>query len=284
MNMQTKIPARQARIFSRGSKTYFNSSVFFPAAARRDVTVLYGFVRVADDFVDATPPQPAEFFAFRDAYRLALAGTPSGDPVIDDFVELAQRKRFDPAWTEDFLKSMESDLTKKTYESLEELLPYIWGSAEVIGLFLSKILDLPERAWSAASRLGRSMQYINFLRDIAEDYGLGRRYLPLESTALADLHPDTCAGSAAEFRRFLRSQVARYTGWQAEAVEGYRWIPRRYLIPIKTASDLYNWTARVIQNDPMVVWRRKVKPSLLRIFVTLAANLFYWPPRPRNAR
>ena len=247
------------------------------------MAVLYGFVRVADDFVDAVPAQASDFFAFREAYRTALAGTPAGNPLVDDFVELSVRKRFDPAWAEDFLGSMESDLSQKTYDSLEELMPYIWGSAEVIGLFLCRILDLPDTAWKAAGRLGRSMQYINFLRDISEDNALGRRYLPLVNTALPDLHPDTCAARPREFREFIRSQVSLYSRWQAEAAEGYFWIPRRHRIPIKTASDLYNWTARVIHRDPMVVWRRKVKPSLVRILLTAAANLFYVPPKPKGA-
>jgi hypothetical protein len=47
---------------------------------------------------------------------------------------------------------------------------------------------------------------------------------------------------------------------------------------VKTASDLYNWTAEVIMRDPMEVWRRKIKPSKGRIFLTFVGNLFYIPP------
>jgi phytoene synthase len=41
--------------FRNGSQTYFNSTRFFPEAIRQDVYLLYGFVRKADDFVDAVP-------------------------------------------------------------------------------------------------------------------------------------------------------------------------------------------------------------------------------------
>ena len=37
-------------IFKKGSKTYFNSSLFFPRDVREDVFKLYSFVRTADDF------------------------------------------------------------------------------------------------------------------------------------------------------------------------------------------------------------------------------------------
>jgi len=44
--------------FKQGSRTYFNSSLFFPRKIRRDVFALYGFVRIADNFVDSVPQDP----------------------------------------------------------------------------------------------------------------------------------------------------------------------------------------------------------------------------------
>ena len=174
------IPAVQARVFKAGSTTYFNSSLFFPRKMRADVFALYGFVRVADDLVDAIPQDAVGFARFVARYRAARVGTPAEDPIIDDFVALAQRLDFDPAWTDAFLASMEADLTKRIYRTEEEALEYIYGSAEVIGLFMAKIMRLPEESHPAARMLGRAMQFINFIRDVAEDTELGRRYLPLE--------------------------------------------------------------------------------------------------------
>ncbi|MFW6313891.1 MAG: squalene/phytoene synthase family protein, partial [Spirochaetota bacterium] len=73
-------------VFRSGSKTYFNSSIFFPPGVRDDVFLLYGFVRVADDYVDSIPQRPEAFARFVEAYRRALAGVPSGDVIIDYFV------------------------------------------------------------------------------------------------------------------------------------------------------------------------------------------------------
>ena len=274
------IPDPQQKLFRKGSRTYFFSSLFFPPSVRREVTILYGFVRKADDFVDSKPADPEAFFAFRRRYELARDGVPSGDPVIDDFVELARQRQFDPAWTESFFDAMQSDLTPQPYETLNQLLGYIWGSAEVIGLYLCQILELPPMAHAAACRLGRSMQYINFLRDIAEDCTLGRRYLPLADSGLTELSPESAQADPDRFATFFRSQAKLYRDWQEEATAGYGWIPRRYLIAIKTASDLYNWTARVLQKNPQLVWRRKVKPSLPRVLFTAFLNLFYFPKAP----
>ena len=252
--------------FKAGSKTYFNSSLFFPRRLREEVFALYGFVRVADNFVDRVPQDPEGFYRFREAYEKALGGTAAGDPIIDAFVELAGRKAFDPAWTRAFLHSMELDLKKKNYDTLEETLEYIYGSAEVIGLYMARILELPPAADRYAELLGRSMQYINFIRDIDEDRTLGRRYLPLADTPLTSLAPDHVRRHPEEFKAFLRHHLSYYKQWQKEAEEGFKYIPRRSRIPIKTASDMYNWTARTIEADPMVVFERKVKPSRGRIF------------------
>jgi len=260
------------QVFRSGSKTYFNSSIFFPPHVRDDVFLLYGFVRVADNYVDSIPQQPDEFARFVQLYRDALAGTPSGEVIIDSFVELANRRSFDPEWTEAFLNSMDLDLHKKIHQTLDETLEYVYGSAEVIGLYMSRIMGLPEEADHPARMLGRSMQVINFIRDISEDNELGRIYLPIGESRLPDLREETARANAQEFRRFLSSNLDRYRGWQAEAERGYACIPRRYRVPIKTAADMYNWTASQIEADPFVVYERKVKPSRARIFARIIAN------------
>ena len=263
-------------IFRGGSRTYYNSSLLFPRAVRRDVFTLYAFVRVADNLVDDQPVVPEEFRAFRERWRAAQKGTPTGDWVIDPFVELSRRKGFDPQWTEDFLAVMEGDLDCKPCDSLDDVLRYTWGSAEVIGLFMLKVLDLPDDARPTACLLGRSMQFINFLRDVAEDHALGRRYLPLEG-ALPDLTPETAQADPEAFRSFLRSWTQVYRQWQEGGQDGYHYLPWRYRLAVKTASDLYNWTARQIEKDPMEVWNRKIKPSKARVLATALGNLFFFP-------
>jgi 15-cis-phytoene synthase len=258
--------------FRAGSRTYYNSSIFFPERVKEDVYLLYGFVRTADNYVDSVPQDGAGFRSFVERYRTAVAGTRSGDPIIDPFVELADRKGFDPKWTDAFLYSMELDLTKRIYRTLDETLEYIYGSAEVIGLYMAKILDLDERSYRFAELQGRAMQYINFIRDIDEDRRLGRVYLPLGDSGFEKLDRESALANPGRFESFVRKQIERYDGWQREAEAGYRYIPRRYRIPIRTASDMYNWTARTIDRDPFLVFDRQVKPGKARVVMTALAN------------
>lgn len=260
------------RTFKAGSKTYFNSSLFFPENVRKDVFALYGFVRVADDFVDGVPQDRTGFLELKRRYDRALAGHASGDPIVDSFVDLLHRREFEHEWVEAFLSAMNMDLYKKEYDDLEETLQYIYGSAEVIGLFMARILDLPEDSLWAARMQGRAMQYINFIRDIDEDVGLGRRYLPLEDSGLSSLDRDSAHSQPDAFKRFVELHLGRYRMWQEEAETGYGFIPTRYLIPIKTASDMYNWTAHRIGDDPFVIFRQKVKPAKSRILLQVLKN------------
>lgn len=260
------VAEKHEQIFRSGSKTYYFSSRFFPPAVRRDVYALYGFVRVADNLVDDQPVDPTAFHAFRRTYTEALrSGKASGDVIIDAFLELQRRKQFDPAWTEAFLDSMEHDLSSSTCETLDEVLTYIYGSAEVIGLYMARIMDLSEEAFGYAAMLGRAMQYINFIRDIKEDLAIGRRYLPLGSSGLASLEQSYAQTHEKQFAAFIREEIKRYQLWQKEAEKGYRYIPRRYRIPIMTAADMYCWTAQQIAKDPFIVYEKRVKPPKARI-------------------
>ena len=67
----------QTQVFKAGSTTYFNSSLFFPPAMRAEVFALYGFVRVADNYVDAVPQEAESFRRFVARYRVAREGEPA---------------------------------------------------------------------------------------------------------------------------------------------------------------------------------------------------------------
>ena len=121
-------------IFKKGSTTYYDSTRLFPKAIRKDVTTLYSFVRVADNFVDSVPQDVKGFKNFRNEYNKALEGEEIDSSLIQNFIELSERLEFEKEWIEAFLDSMEMDTKKSEYENLDELNVYLYGSSEVIGL------------------------------------------------------------------------------------------------------------------------------------------------------
>lgn len=256
-------------IFYNGSRTYFWTSLFFPKKVRDDVFALYAFVRIADDYVDAPIPNLTEYYALKKAYRTALKHKKISNSIVEAFVELSTRRKFDPQWTEAFFSSMDMDIEKPVFLSLEDTLIYIHGSAEVVGLMMACVLRLPKKSYKGAQLLGRSMQYINFIRDIDEDVKLERSYFPefeLRRFGIEQLDAAYIKSRQERFVRFVQAQLAYYREWEKEASLSFKLIPRRKRIPIVAAANLYNWTARQIEKNPMIIYERKVKPSLPRIF------------------
>ena len=263
-------------IFRQGSRTYFYSSLFFPTHIRRNVFILYAFVRKADNFVDHIPQDQDGFYQFKDQFEQGWKREETGDVVVDSFVILAKEHGFKKEWIDSFLKSMEMDLSYKNYETIDDTLEYIYGSAEVIGLFMAKLLNLPERSYDHAKFLGRSMQYINFIRDINEDNKLNRLYFPkeyLDRFHLDNLTYEYVKEHQQSYIDFINEQLDRYCGWQEWAEIGYNYIPKRYLIPIKTASEMYKWTARKIHENPFIIYQLKVKPMISKIMLNTLFNM-----------
>lgn len=137
---------------------------------------------------------------------------------------------------------------------------------------MAKILNLPPEAYMYARLQGRAMQYINFIRDVEEDRQLGRVYLPLADSGITSLEHRHALIERDAFTDFIHVQIGRYRQWQAEAKKGFRYIPVRYLIPIKTASDMYSWTARKIELDPFIIYYTKVKPRRSQVRLHAFSN------------
>lgn len=263
-------------IFKKGSKTYFYSSLLFPKNIREQIAHLYSFVRTADNFVDSIPQQRSQFNKFIKELDSAKKTKKSNNLIINDFIALVNKKGIKSDWIEAFVTSMKTDLYKRRYKNFDELNQYIYGSAEVIGLMLAKILKLDPKSYRYAKKLGRSMQYINFIRDIAEDNELKRTYIPqseLYKFGLVDLEYETALNNKQSFINLIRSQIEIYYQWQKEAEAGFKYISPKYITAIKTASDLYKWTAYQIYKDPFIIYTKKVKPPIHKIIVQASSNV-----------
>ncbi len=274
-------------IFEQGSTTYYWSSSFFPRKVRDDVFKLYSFVRVVDDLVDQKQPDTVGFKYIVKRWKKIKKSLDTPHKKIDDsrlehvlsnISFVTHRYECDPAWVDAFLKSMQMDIDNRQYYSLKDTQEYMYGSAEVIGLFMTKIMGLTDSVSEYAKLQGRAMQYINFIRDIDEDNKFGRRYIPAEELTmfgLKDLSEKEAHKKPAEFREFIEHQLVRYHEWQNAASKGFRFIPKRQRTALRTAVDMYNWTASVIKEDPFVIYQKKVKPSKRRVLARGVARTLY---------
>ena len=252
-------------IFKKGSKTFYTASRFFPKEIRQDVSILYAFVRVADDYVDQIPQDKSGFLNYRKLTNQAFRAGSSTNNIINDFVILSKKYKFEKKWVDTFLDAMESDIHKKKYNTYKELENYMYGSAEVIGLMMARILKLPKKADSAARLQGKAMQLINFIRDIKEDLTLKRQYIPQEDLRRFGIKSLTNNINEQSFKKLVEFQIERYRQIQNDASKGFKYIPFIKRIPITTAASIYEWTANKIEENPQIVFKQKIKPSKERV-------------------
>ncbi len=267
-------------IFKKGSTTFFTASLFFPKQEKKAVCELYAFVRIFDDFVDCVPPQESEYFSLKNTYIQALSGQHgnSSSEVVTNFIVLQKQYGFDQSWVDAFFESMEADLTKKTYTTLLETEKYIYGSAEVIGLMMAKIMKLSPESYPFAQLLGKSFQYMNMIRDVADDLVLGRTYLPqseYEKFGLREISKAEAFAKPESYNEFIRSQIELYSVWRDQARQGFDYIPSRYLVPIKIALDLFDDTIETIRQNPLIAFDKKIKPSKAKIAITTIKQIIF---------
>lgn len=146
---------------------------------------IYGFVRFADEIVDTfhdfNKAQLLERFK-AETYQAISEGI-SLNPILNSFQATANKYRFEHELIDQFLKSMEMDLSLTHYDQ-KGIDEYILGSAEVVGLMCLRVFckgdeTMYQRLKPSAMRLGAAFQKINFLRDLNADFnGMGRNYFP----------------------------------------------------------------------------------------------------------
>jgi phytoene synthase len=168
----------------RHGTTYYWSTYALPRIKRHHVHALYGFCRHADDIVDELGDVPTdvrekELNAFGERFFADVHRGRSDDPVLKAVVHTVRSFDIDIDCFQRFLRSMAMDLTIDSYETYDDLLGYMDGSAAVIGEMMLPILEpLSPKALDPARDLGNAFQLTNFLRDINEDLDLGRVYMP----------------------------------------------------------------------------------------------------------
>jgi 15-cis-phytoene synthase len=185
---------RCRKINAEHGRTFFLATRLLSPSQRPAVHALYGFARRADDILDEFDPRlgTAQRADMLQALATALferlvQGRPGGDdPTLAAVVDSARKYGIPWQLFDDFLGSMQMDLTVTDYPNRAALDRYTYGSAEVIGLQMLPILGcvVPrEEAEPAAAALGKAFQLTNFLRDVDEDLQRGRVYLPADELA-----------------------------------------------------------------------------------------------------
>jgi phytoene synthase len=258
------------RLNALHGKTYFLATLLLPKAKRPFVHALYGFARYADEIVDdlaselSIEEKAQALSNWGDGVLADLKKGTSDDHVGRALIDTVKRFDIPHEHFEAFLHSMTMDLTVQEYETYEDLIEYVYGSAAVIGLEMVPILGpLHNDAYEAAKKLGIAFQLANFIRDVDEDLDRGRVYLPIKELAQFGVTREMLEERVLtpEIVEALKFQIARVRQLQAEAAPGIAMLEASSRPCIEAASTLYCGIVDEVEKIGYDVFNQRAKTS-----------------------
>ncbi len=260
------VTGQQARNFAYGIR-------LLPAEKRHAMSALYAFARRVDDIGDGTLAPEAkqrrleETRALLDRVRKGEVGEDDTDPVAVAVADAARRFPVPLGGLDELIDGVLMDVRGDTYETWDDLKIYCRCVAGAIGRISLGVFgfapDAPgsEHAVEYADTLGLALQLTNILRDVREDAGNGRTYLPSDDLAKfgcsAGFH-SAIPPAGSDFAGLVHFEVRRA---RALFAEGYRLLPlldRRSGACVAAMAGIYRRLLDRIERDPEAVLRGRV--------------------------
>jgi len=267
------------QLHRRHGTTYYWAARLLPPGSRRHVHALYGFCRYADEIVDDLGPasvaeRSSALSELGERFFADLRRGSSDHVVLAAVVRTVRELGIDPSCIARFLDAMTMDLTVSTYETWDDLLGYMDGSAAVIGEMMVPVLDPtagPEVV-GPAHDLGLAFQLTNFLRDVGEDLERGRVYLPQEDLRRFGADPHERRVTPA-WRALMRFEAARAEQLYRAADTGIGLLPPRSAACVRTARVLYARILDAVEANDYDVFSRRARVPTPRKVAVAARNL-----------
>src|SRR6266851_5047986 len=223
------------RIARASHSNFYYAFFLLPKPKRDGLAALYTFMRLVDDVADEGADLAAKqrgLAKWRAALDQAITGqeqlfdgnaamaTPApalnaAAEVLPALVDTIQRYKMPTRYLHDLISGAEMDLTVQTYPTFDRLREYCYRVAGTVGLTCTHVLGFRDaRALDLAEKLGLAFQLTNIIRDVHEDYKLGRVYIPEEDLQRYGVSPQDFARSEATLgvRELLRFESER--AWQ----------------------------------------------------------------------
>jgi len=205
--LSTSVPESYAAChqIARAAQSNFYYAFFLLPKPKRDaLAALYAFMRMVDDVADEGHDLAAKqrgLAKWRAAFDEAVTGNsqvfdgtaakpllsdpfPGEAEVLPALVDTMQRYKMPARYLHDLISGAEMDLTLRTYPTFDRLREYCYRVAGTVGLTCIHVFGFSDpRALDLAEKLGLAFQLTNIIRDVHDDYALGRVYLPEEDLA-----------------------------------------------------------------------------------------------------
>ncbi len=240
--------AQAHEVLDRHGRSFALAGRLLPAGVRDDAAVVYAFCRLVDDTADEAP---SEAVARRelDVLQAELLGEAPRRPLVRAYLDVCARAGIPAEAGAELLRGVRGDLDPVQLGDDRALLRYAYRVAGTVGLMMCGVLGVRDPAARAqAIDLGVAMQLTNICRDVREDAGRGRVYLPADRLRRHGVEPDALlAETDGQPTPSVRAATAAVVGellalaerYYASAGTGVPAIPLRARLAIGAAARIY---------------------------------------------
>ncbi len=239
------------------------------------------FCGIPDEIVDdpnkkATDDTVAKLREFEHQWETAMAAGSSDDAVMNAIVVMFKKYDIPVEYGRAFMRSMLMDEERFRYATFAELEEYMYGSAGVIGLMVTKVVGYEsDAAFPYAVKLGYAFQLTNFIRDIREDYeDLGRIYMPADELRHFGLNESDISRQQKDerFIEFIKFQIERNREIYREALPGIPMLAFRGRLAVRISYVLYKAILAEVERADYNVYAGRVRTNLRqKVWLSLKA-------------
>ena len=240
--------AEVERLTRHRARNFAYGIMLLPRPKRRAIAAIYAFARRVDDIADGLLPNE-EKRARLEQLRGQLSAAPGEDAMLVALADARQRFEIPTDSLTALIDGGVQDTKQDRYADFDDLRTYCSRVAGAVGRACIPVYgaDQPARA----ETLGIALQLINIIRDVAEDWRLGRVYLPqdeLERFGVGE--GDIAAGRVTpEWRELMSFQAERARAHLADGLTLLDYLDRRSAACVGTFAGLYRTTLTRIEDD-----------------------------------
>jgi phytoene synthase len=241
------------------SKSFYMASGLLPGEQRMAVRALYAFCRTSDDIIDMQGSRAEEDL---EIWRLrGMLTTPrANDPVSIAWADARKKFNIPAKYAHQLLDGVARDISVKKYNNFAELAEYCYSVASTVGLMSMHIIGFQnDTAIRYAIKLGVALQLTNIIRDIAEDYEMGRVYLPQDELKRFGIKERHFSRGIVDdhWKSFMQFQIARARNIYEEAWPGISLLNPAGRLPIAAAATFYKGILNKIEDNNYDVFSRR---------------------------
>jgi 15-cis-phytoene synthase len=241
----------------REAKNFYWGFISLPYHQRIAIYALYDFARQVDDETDAygdLPDLAGRLGKHRERISACVrGGYAQDDPVMQVLSEAVERFAIPENELQLLVDGVEMDVTRTRYASWEELRAYCRLVASVVGRMCVRIFGFEDaEALLRADDLGIALQLTNILRDVREDAGMGRIYLPIEDLERFDITQESILANepGPGWSALIGFEVERARGYFETGYRVLDYIDRRPAACVRTMAGIYDRILEKISRDP----------------------------------